>query len=157
LSWALALPGRLTAHFYFFLISSSSSASLRKRRSSSLSLAYLSIHSTALSYHLRASSLAPCFQWAMARKNQSKASPPLRSSIDLFKPSIAAFQFPVRYWAAPSVFHELPAFGASSTAFRANSTARFGSRNFGSGQVASSQARLFQAEAFLGSNSIALE
>ena len=51
-------------------------------------------------------------------------SPPLRSSIDFVRASIAAFQSPVRYWATPSVFQLPPSFGASSTALLASSTAR---------------------------------
>ena len=61
----------------------SSAASLRKRRSSSFLGWFLSIHSTALSYHSRASSLWPSRQWAIARKIHSDASPPSRSFIDL--------------------------------------------------------------------------
>src|SRR5262249_7233218 len=124
-------------------IPSTSSASARKRRSSS-SLGFFSIHATARSYHLRASSFLSICQRAMARKNQSKLSPPLRRWIDLFRASMAALKSLPRYWATPSVFQWAPCRGAALTAFQASSMARAGFRSFSSGHVASSQARELQ-------------
>src|SRR5262249_22326018 len=122
---------------------------------SSLGL-FFSIQLKALSYHLRASLVSPSCQRPMARKNQSKPSPPLRSSIDFSNAATAARQPPARYWTTPSVFQWFPSFGASSTAFFAILTARLRSRNFGSGQVAKSQARLFCNQALLGALSMSL-
>src|SRR5262249_56684254 len=103
---------------------------------------FFSTHSSARLYQLRASSFWPSCQWAMARKKKSKASPPLRSSIDFSRAAMASFHFPALYWAAPSVFQYIPSCGTNSTAFLDSVKARPGSRNFGSGQVASNQAAL---------------
>src|SRR5262249_47925509 len=92
-------------NYFFALISSSSSASTRKRRSSSLFGWCLSIHWTARSCHLRASSLSPNFQWAMARKKVLNASLcPLTTSMDISKIATDLFQLPARYSATPRVF-----------------------------------------------------
>src|SRR5881227_387800 len=96
----------------------------------------------ALSYHERASSLFPVWQWAIARKNQSWGEPPEVSSIDLDRALMDSSQAPARYCATPSVFQIAPALGACSTAILASSTARTGSRSTASGAVARNQARL---------------
>src|SRR5262249_48614700 len=139
---------------YFFSIPSNSAASARKRRSSSFFGWFLSIHCTARSYHSRALSFSPSCQWAMARKNQSKLSPPLRTSIDFPRAATETFQSPARYRAAPSVFHDIPSLGTRATAFLANSTASSGLRKFASAHVESSQAKFLCATAFFGSNAI---
>src|SRR5262249_28453321 len=83
--WAAKQRKLLTGRFafepdrgYFFFNSRTSSASARKRRSSSAcsgsfasAARFFSTHSTAWSYHFRASLASPIFRWIMARKNQS--------------------------------------------------------------------------------------
>src|SRR5262249_54306063 len=86
---------------YFFSSSKTSSASLRKRRSSSacsLSCAtaawFFASQPTARSYHLRASRRLSSFRWAMARKSQLQAWPPLNNCSDLSRAATAAFHSP---------------------------------------------------------------
>src|SRR5262249_44586634 len=69
---------------------SSAIASARKRRRSLLFEGCRFIPATALSYQERASNSFPSRQWAMARKNQSLASPPERSPIDISRALTAA-------------------------------------------------------------------
>ena len=100
------------------------------------------IHLSALSYQPLAASWFPSFRSAIARNNQSWACEGLPSFCDFVSASIAAFQFPARYCAAPSVFQNAGCSGASSVARLDSSTARGPSRKSEIGDVASSQAKL---------------
>src|SRR5436309_1171959 len=87
----------------------------------------------------------------MARKNQSAALPLLSLSlIDFFKDSTAVFQSPARYAANPKVFQHTHLLGSRSTAFRAESSASFGSNQGSPGTLTNAQARLFCALEFSG-------
>src|SRR5438477_11753973 len=86
-----------SAVHFFSLIPNRSVASARKRFSSSSSGLFFSIHRTAWSYHLRASSLLPSRHCAMARKKALKLSSlPLSNSSDFSNAAVAAFQSPAR-------------------------------------------------------------
>src|SRR5262249_55768317 len=127
----------------------SSAASARKRRSWSSLGRFLCIHCTARSYQTRALFLSPSCHWTIARKNQSKLSPPLLSSTDFSSAALAACQSSARQWATPSVFQHFASLGANATALRARTTASFGSRNLRSAEVASSRARALEVAATL--------
>src|SRR5262249_10111180 len=81
---------------FYSLIPSNADAWGRRRRRSSLGGASLSTHRTAWSSHLGPSSSLSSCQWAIARKNQSKPSPPLLSFIDLSRAATASAQLPAR-------------------------------------------------------------
>ncbi len=81
----------------------SPAGSERRRRSSPSRGRCSSVQETALSYHVRAWSLAPERPRAEARKNQVLASPPELSSIDLLSGSTAASARPAGYRPTPRV------------------------------------------------------
>src|SRR5205085_1920147 len=93
----------------------SSAASFRWRNIVLFVGAFLSIHSTALSYHRRALSLFPNCQLAMARKKELlHSASPVRSSRYFSSAAIASVQLPARYCATPSVFQPSASLGSSS-------------------------------------------